>query len=155
MKNLPTNLQEIYLKLTKYCAYQERCTADIYQYLSKYKLTEEDEQTLIECLKKDKFLDDTRFAIQFAVGKFHTKKWGKIKIAYTLRQKQIPDPLIEEALQHISDEEYYQTLQKLIEKSGYDTNDYTQKGKLLRFLYNKGYGCNEIKQVLEDIEDEY
>ncbi|MCS7029676.1 MAG: RecX family transcriptional regulator [Bacteroidia bacterium] len=153
MKHLPQKLQEIYVKLAKYCAYQERCTAEIYQYLNRFELNQLEQETLIEQLKKDKFLDDERFAIQFAVGKFHTKKWGKIKIVYALKQKQISDTCIENALNHIPEQEYYFTLQKLIEKSGYDTQDYVQRAKLLRFLQGKGYAYDEIKQVLNNVDE--
>lgn len=154
MQDLPKPLQEIYVKLARYCAYQERCTQEIYEYLKKYELSEAYEQMLIQKLKQENFLDDERFAVQFAKGKFHVKKWGKIKIRYELKQKYIPDELIENALETIPDEEYYAVLKELIHKSGYDTENYTEKAKLLRYLQGKGYAYDEIKQVLQNI-DEY
>lgn len=151
---LPKPLKEIYLKLTKYCAYQERCIHEIKEYLKKYALSEENENLLIQKLKQDKFLDEERFAQQFAIGKFHTKKWGKIKISYELKRKFIPDEIIETALSSIPDEEYYTVLHQLIQKSGYNTENYAEKIKLLRYLQSKGYSYEEIKQVLQNIDEE-
>lgn len=153
MQDLPKPLQEIYTKLAKYCAYQERCTHEIHEYLKKYELPKKHTEILIEKLEQEKFLDDERFAVQFARGKFRIKKWGKIKIRYELKQKHIPDELIENALESIPDEEYYAVLRELVQKSGYDTENYTEKAKLLRHLQSKGYSYDEIKQVLQDIED--
>jgi regulatory protein len=154
MQDLPKPLQEIYVKLAKYCAYQERCTHEIHEYLKKYGLSKEDEYILTQKLEQDKFLDDKRFAVQFAKGKFHLKKWGKIKIRYELRQKYLSEEHIQNALEHIPDEEYYAVLTTLIEKSGYDTKNYTQKAKLLRYLQGKGYEYDEIRQVLQNIDED-
>lgn len=154
MHDLPKPLQEIYVKLAKYCAYQERCTHEIHEYLKKYELSKTHEQALIQKLEQDKFLDDERFAVQFAKGKFHVKKWGKIKIRHELRQKHISDELIENALETIPDEEYYTVLKELVQKSGYDTENYAEKAKVLRYLQGKGYAYDEIKQVLQNIDED-
>jgi len=153
MKDLPKPLQEIYIKLAKYCAYQERCTHEIQEYLKKYTLSDETEDILIQKLEQDNFLDDERFATQFVLGKFRIKKWGKIKIRYELKQKRISEELIQNALDSIPDEEYYAVLKQLIQKSGYNTQNYSDKVKLLRYLQSKGYDYEEIKQVLTNIDE--
>lgn len=155
MAELPKPLQEIYLKLTKYCVYQERCTHEIREYLKKYELSKEIQERLIDKLREDKFLDDTRFAVQFALGKFHVKKWGKVKIRYELKQKCIADELIQNALDNIPEQEYYTVLAQLIEKSGYNPQNYAEKSKLLRYLQSKGYQYDEIKQVLQNLDDDF
>lgn len=154
MQNLPKPLQEIYNKLARYCAYQERCTYEIHEYLKKYDLSQKEEDALIEQLKKDMFLDDARFAVQFATGKFHVKKWGKVKIRYELKQKHLAEEFIQNALDSIQDEEYYAVLTTLIQKSGYNIQDYGEKVKLLRYLQGKGYEYAEIKAVLQNIDEE-
>ena len=44
---------------------------------------------MFKYLELEKYLDNLRFAISFVHDKFRFNKWGKIKLAYALRQKQV------------------------------------------------------------------
>ena len=92
---------KLLLKLTSYCAYQERCLYDIHQQLNKYELTEEQKEQAIDYLYQEKYLDELRYAQSFTRGKFQFKSWGKNKIKAHLKAKGISDLEIELSLIHI------------------------------------------------------
>lgn len=141
--------QELYAKLAKYCAYQERCTQEVLEYARKLTFKKGALEEALLLLEEDKFLDDARFAISFVLGKFRIKHWGKIKIKYALQQKGIDSTYIEEALTHIDEERYEETLLHLIEKKGLNINDMDEKASLYRFLQSKGYSFSEISAALK------
>ena len=101
-----SNLKTILQKAQAYCAYQERCTHEMTQKLREWKVDEDRIPSIIEELTKEKFLNDLRFTQTFVSSKFRLNKWGKIKLAYELRMKKIPDALISQGLEVISEDEY-------------------------------------------------
>src|SRR5579863_10119378 len=97
-------------KLRNYCDYQERCHQEARDKLYSFGLRKQDVETTIATLIQEDRLNEERFAIQFAGGRFRLKNWGKIKIRYELRQKQVSDYCISRALAALDDETYSHTL---------------------------------------------
>ena len=100
-------------KIKAYCAYQERCHSEVKEKLFSYGLSKNDVEELISKLVVENYLNEERFAIQFAGGKFRIKQWGKTKIRYELRQKQVSGYCIKKALSLIDDSACLETLHKL------------------------------------------
>ena len=68
-----------------------------------------------------------------------------------LRQKEIPEPFIKQALDQIDPEHYYQTCERLIsEKSAMlkETNPYKRKGKLFMYVAQRGFESDLIHRIL-------
>jgi regulatory protein len=103
-------------KVKQYCAYQERCHSEVKEKLFTYGVYGDDADSIISTLIEEDYLNEERFAIAFAGGKFRMKQWGKVKISYELKQKQVSAYCIKKALQSIQAEEYENTLQKLAEQ---------------------------------------
>lgn len=145
-------LREILVNIRKYCAYQDRCTSEVCQKLSDFSLSEEELQVVLTHLREERFLDDLRYAHNFARGKFTYKGWGRQKIRHALRQKDLPAAYIEAALQtEIPQETYRQTLQDLIDKKSAQwahLSRFEQKDKLYRFLLQRGFEADEIRTAL-------
>ena len=142
-------------KLSHYCSYQERTITEAQKKSQAYKdLNAAEANQIIQELIQENFLDQKRYAIAFVRGKFFIKKWGKAKIEHALRNKKIEANLIQEALNHISDEEYTHTLQDLILKKkttlGVRDKTTTQK-KLIKYLLQKGYELELIQDNLQKI----
>ncbi len=92
------------LKVMQYCAYQERCKQELLRKMRDLDVMTEDQEDMLLYLEEEGFWDEARFAVAFAGGKFRVKRWGKIKIAKALRQKGVPQNLIERAFRsEISD----------------------------------------------------
>lgn len=139
-------------KIKHYCAYQERSHSEVKQKLYGYGLRKSDVEELISKLIENNNLNEERFATLFAGGKFRIKKWGRKKIEYELRQKNVSSYCIRIALQEISPEDYLDTATKLAIKkwdSLANENQYTRQGKTSKYLYQKGYETAITSQVLK------
>lgn len=136
------------------CSSQEQCSSHIREKLKIWKVTEEDAAKIIELLQKEKFLDDARYAAFYVRDKYRLNGWGKIKLMYMLRQKEISQELIQEAMEQIDQEEYRQTCERLIsEKSATlkESNQFKRKGKLFRYAAQRGFESDLIHQILSYI----
>src|SRR5690242_15375551 len=97
-------------KLRHYCGYQERCHSEVKAKLYELGVWKKDHDEIISSLIEDNYLNEERFAIQFAGGRFRMKQWGRVKIKYELKQKQVSEYCIKKALQQIPEEDYQRTL---------------------------------------------
>ena len=139
------------------CSKQEQCSHHIREKLKTWNVSYDDAEKIIEMLKKEKFLDDQRYSTFYVRDKFRFNGWGKIKMAVMLRQKGIPEVTIDEALNQIDQERYFQLCHRLIsEKSASlkETNLFKRKGKLFRFAAQRGFESDLIHRILnmEDID---
>src|SRR5687767_5086665 len=57
-------------KIKQFCAYQERCHSEVKEKLYQYGLGKNDVEEIISKLIEDNYLNEERFAIHFAGGKF-------------------------------------------------------------------------------------
>lgn len=135
------------VKAQNLCAQQEKCEFDIRKKLYDWKSKPEDFDDIINDLLNDKFIDEQRYAISFAKEKFRFNKWGKLKIEYSLNQKNIPHNYIKNALAEINETDYdilleNELLKKL--KTIKDTDEYTIKSKLTRYVLSKGFENGKV-----------
>ncbi len=144
------------VKMQSWCAYQERCQHDARQKLYELGLWQEAVENIIVLLIQENFLNEERFATQFARGKFNIKKWGRIKIKQELKQKRISDYCLKKALQQIEEEDYLIALKKLIVKKQLTTtekNIFKLKQKLYAYAASKGYESDLIIDVLKEMNE--
>lgn len=149
-------LQKALARASRYCAEQDRAEFDVRRKLNDWKVPEELHTEIIETLKKEKFIDETRFARTFVRSKFRNNRWGRIKIAYALRQKNIPEDLIAESLKELKDEDYRRTLKELVAKKARtikSDSDYEKKQKVAQSMASKGYETGLIYEVVFSDEE--
>lgn len=134
--------QAVLSAMQRYCAYQERCTDDVWKRLSKEKWVSEKKEQLIQVLREEGFVNDERFAMQYVRSKINQNKWGKMKIRYALQQKRIQSSLIDEVLNAFPDEVYQQMvkdeLQKKLAQLQAEPKE-KQFQKLYRFAASRSY----------------
>jgi len=136
------------------CSRQEQCSSHIREKLNTWKVTAEDAEKIIDLLKREKFLDDLRFATFYVRDKFRFNAWGKIKLTVMLTQKKIPQAVIEEAMKQIDPELYKQTCTRLISEKAAtlnESNQFKRKGKLFRYAAQRGFESDLIHQILSYI----
>ena len=145
------------MKIKNYCAYQERCHSEVRDKLYSLGLHKNDVEAAISNLIEENFLNEERFAILFAGGKFRIKQWGRIKIRYELKQKQVSDYCIKKALHSIDEGEYRKTFNKLLEQQLVrlrgERSIYTRKRKLYDFLKGKGFETDLINPAITRLKD--
>ena len=152
-KNIGT--EKAFQKAKYYCAYQERSHAEVKKKLYGFGLYKNEVEILLSQLIEENYLNEERFAIAFAGGKFRIKQWGKTKIKYELKMRQIGDYNIKKALSQIEEEDYLKTLQKLAAEKlatlKSEKNIFIRKSKLQNYLVGKGYEFNLIGEILNKI----
>ncbi|MGZ8557455.1 MAG: regulatory protein RecX, partial [Chitinophagaceae bacterium] len=84
-------------------------------------------------------------------GKFRIKQWGRVKIKYELKQKQVSDYSIKKALKQINEKDYAAVLKKLAEDkyaSLKNEQPLIRKKKTMDYLLQKGFE-GEMVRVCE------
>ncbi len=138
-------------KLKHYCAYQERCHSEVKEKLYALGVWSKDHDEIIASLIEENYLNEERFAIAFAGGKWRIKQWGRVKIKYELKQKQVSEYCIRKALKQIEEEEYLRVLSELAEEkyASLKNEQYLiRRKKTIDFLVYKGYEHNLIAKAL-------
>lgn len=145
-------------KLRHYCGYQERCHAEVKEKLYSFGLRKQEVEESISQLIEEEYLNEERFAIAFAGGKFRTKHWGRIKIKYELKQKQVSEYCIRRALETIDDEAYQKTIKQLAAKKwksikGEGVNLFVKMSKTKNYLQQRGFEPALIQQALNHLKE--
>lgn len=138
-------------KVKQYCSYRERCHFEVKEALFTMGLTKKEVEMLICRLIEENYLNEERFAIQFAGGHFRQKKWGKVKIIHALRQKRVSEPIIKTAVKEVDGVDYAASLQKLAAakwKSLKGEHYLNRQVKTTAYLLQKGYEGASIQQVI-------
>ena len=154
LKNKLTKEQALE-KIKHYCSYQERCHREVKEKLYSYGLYKNEVEEIIAELIEKNFLNEERFAVQFAGGKFRMKHWGRRKIQYELQQKGVNNFLINIAFKEIDEEDYLKTLQKLARTKWNvlkSENKFVRQSKTNSYLLQKGYEQSLITQVISEIQ---
>ncbi|SFQ51073.1 regulatory protein RecX [Parafilimonas terrae] len=148
-------LQSALEKAKHYCAYQERCHSEARDKLYSLGLHRNEVEQLLTQLIEENYLNEERFAIAYAGGKFRIKQWGKEKIKYALRQKRISDYCIRKALSSIPNTDYNKTFNTVAGKKlatlKSEKNIFIKKRKIKDFLQQRGFELKLINDYLKEI----
>ena len=147
--------EQAFQKARHYCGYQERCHAEVKEKLYSFGLWKTDVEILLSRLIEENYLNEERFAQQFAGGKFRIKQWGRVKIKYALKQKQVSEYCIKKALSAIPEMDYTRTLQKLFDQKlktlRSEKNVFIKKRKLQDHLLQKGFESRLVSGLLSKL----
>jgi len=92
-------------KARHYCGYQERSHAEVKEKLYSFGLRRQEVDETLSQLIEDDYLNEERFACQFAGGHFRMKHWGRVKIRHELKQRQVGEYNIKKAIASIDEAE--------------------------------------------------
>ena len=113
------SLENLYAKISRYCAYQERSSGEVRQKLRLLGADSQTAQKLLQRLADDNFINEERFARAYVRGKFRINGWGRLKIKNGLRAKGVDENLIRTALaEEINEKEYAALLQRTVTEKG-------------------------------------
>lgn len=145
-------------RLRVLCSRREYSSADMLkkaaEYLARYDceaaLIPQAAADILSSLRKDRYVDDLRYASAFARDKAGIAGWGQMKIRYSLSVKGIPDDVISEALGNIDSDSAGARLEKIAEvKLKSLEGDPQWKLKLLKFILGRGYSYPEAAKAVE------
>lgn len=135
-------------KLQDMCARAERSEGELREKMRGWGVNGNDSNEIIASLRRDRYVDDARFASAYARDKMRFSHWGKRKIAQGLAAKRVARDIVADALSQLDDEEYSQALEHVLEaklKSMPDAlSDYEHRAKLYKFLLSRGFESSLI-----------
>lgn len=142
------------VKLAAYCSKAERAEYDVRRKLSLWEIDQDAASRIIDRLKKENYINEERFCRCFIKDKLYFNKWGKRKIAFELKKKQISEQTIDRCLAEFETDDFEESLLKILKtkaKSVKAKDDYDKKNKLIRFALGRGYSYELIKKCLTKI----
>lgn len=138
-------------KARHFCDYQERCIHEVREKLKTWKARPDVIEQLIVKLENEGYIDEDRYVRAFALGKLRHNKWGRNKIIFALRQKKIPELIIQIGLQEIDSEEYLHALRAVISAKHIDETDaHKRKAKLAQYAIQKGFQPSLVWKVINE-----
>jgi len=106
----------------------------------------------IEGLVRDNLVSDERFCESMINSRLN-RGHGPIKVRYELRNKGVPEHVVEKIMEQLSPD-WYQSLAGLIEKkyAGQLSRTPAERVKQVRFLCSRGFPHEMIYSVIQDAE---
>ncbi len=146
--------EQAQVKIARWCAYQERSQQEVRDKLYDYGLHKAQVEMLLSSLITDGFLNEERFAIAFAGGKFRILGWGKVKIKLALKQKKVSDYCIRKAIQQIDDNAYLKKLNQVVQKRSKEEKEkdpFKRNYKLAQYAISRGFESDLVGDVIGDL----
>lgn len=150
----PLTFEQARQKVLRYCAYQERSHQEVKNKLYELGLYSSDVDEMLSYLITEGFLNEERYAKLFAGGKFRVKQWGRIKIVHALEGKGLSKNCIRLGLKEIDEDDYQQTLKKLISSKLSEVgreNPFVTRDKVSKSLILKGYEPDLVWKMLKTL----
>ena len=139
-------------KAERYCANEEQCKTSVRKKLCDWGVSVDLSNKIVNKLVEEGFIDERRYAKAYCSSKLRHQKWGRLKVIYQLRSKQIPPKFITDALLDIPDEEYRGILRSVADEkwATYDPKETLtrKRSKLSTFLASRGFESPEIQNLL-------
>ena len=143
-------MEKVLDRMRNLCSRREYCRSDIMKkVVSALDGDREKAEKVMEILVAEKYIDEFRYASAFARDKSAISGWGETKIRYMLSSKGVPREIIDKALEEIDESKAMTRLEKLMENKYRSLKDDPQcRLKMLRFGLGRGYGYDEVSEVL-------
>ena len=152
-KNISYTPLQALPKIQHFCAYQERCHAEVIDKLYSFGLNKKDIDQIVTQLIEDNYLNEERFARSFVNDKFRFNKWGRTKIEYQLKAKKVSAYNIKSGMKAIDEYDYLKLLEKeannKLESLHKEKNVRTKNAKVFQYLLGRGFESNLISEVLK------
>ncbi|MCD8386201.1 MAG: RecX family transcriptional regulator [Bacteroidales bacterium] len=143
------------IRLETLCAKAEHCESEMRKKLAQWGVSARDANEIIEHLKRNKFVDDNRFAQAYVIDKMRFARWGKRKIAMGLRTKGIHSDVMQQALASLPQQEYADILRALmVAKAKSDPQmvlTFEGRTRLYRFALQRGFEPELISQCIKQL----
>lgn len=136
------------------CARSEQSSGDMRGKLVKWGLGSSDTDQVLSQLIEQGFINDERYARAFVKDKFSFNGWGRVKIAYQLRQKGIPNDFITDALTVIDEDQYRQRLIDLLSAKWRSVNHNDARAAwaaMMRFAASRGFETAIAAQCVKQV----
>lgn len=136
----------------RYCTAAEHCRSEVMAMLERHQADATSICRILELLEKERFIDENRYAKAFVHDKLSFARWGRIKISYALRQKRIPEKIIEDAISSIDPDDYMAALGSVadsFQRSVKGATDYERNMYLRKRICSRGFEPSLVNRFLK------
>ena len=154
-KAKPIDSGMVLQKIQYFCSYQERCIRETEEKLKDWAIQKKLIPSIIGQLLKEGYINEERFAKVYSGGKFRVNKWGRQKIEFELKLKNVPEEMIRKGIEEIDEEDYRRVLRDLILKKQKEIKpekDLNIREKIITFVQGKGYEMEMILTALKELK---
>lgn len=141
-------------QIAAYCSKAERCEWDVRRKLQAWELTDEEIARIVKRLKAERFLSNERFCRSFINDKLKFNKWGKTKIVFELKKRNIPQSVYQPVLDELEDESFNEQLEQILTsklRTVKGKDDYDRRNKLIRFALGRGFSMDAIIKAVNKL----
>ncbi len=143
----PGDLRERALRLL---ARREHSRAELARKLGQAGFAVENIAPMLDEFEAKNWLSDRRFAESYVAD--HRARTGSVKLAYDLRQRGVPDSIVEAVLSDYRDSELERAREVWQKKFGTPPADAAEKAKQIRFMLSRGFAQEIIQKTLRATE---
>lgn len=152
--------EEAQLKMETLCSRSEQAASDIKLKLFRMGMSGEIINNIIESLKENRFIDETRYARSFANDKLRFSGWGPNKIKGALFLKKIPTQIIMEVIGALDPEIVEASLMKAAfsKAKGLDLTcegreGYNNRKRLYIYLIGRGFSSSDANRAVKKMKE--
>lgn len=136
----------------RFLASREHSARELAAKLKPYAEETDDIESLIQWLQEKGFLSEERFAETYA--RHRAARYGSRKILYDLQNHQLPSSVMQEITETLEETELQRAFALWERKFGKPPETLPEKAKQIRFLQQRGFPGNIIRQVIKgDLPD--
>ncbi len=149
----PLSPQAALVKLQDLCARSEQCSHEVLTKLNKWAIGETTARKILALLKRDRYVDDRRYAEAFVRDKVVFNRWGRVKIRLALIAKKVDRDIIDVALATVDTDEYTAALRQVLRAKALsmtETDSYESRTKLLRYAVSRGFEVSEVVRWIKN-----
>lgn len=150
----PKSPEQALSSLMRLCARAEKSSGDARRLMHGWGLAPVDIERVLERLKRDRFIDDARYAAAFVREKCSLNGWGSYKIRVALQRKGVARELIDAALAAIDPGQSREQLRLRLERklrSLKGGTPYERRTKLMRYGLSLGYDFEAVGVVVSRV----
>jgi len=143
----PGELRERALRLL---ARREHSRAELARKLEQAAFVASDIDSLLDEFEEKNWLSDHRFAESYVAD--HRARSGSIKLAYELRQRGVPDSIIEAVISDNRDSELSRAREIWRKKFDAAPENAAETARQIRFMQSRGFTSEVIRQTLSNLD---
>ena len=143
----PGELRERALRLL---ARREHSRAELARKLEHAGFVASDIHSLLDEFEEKKWLSDRRFAESYVAD--HRARSGSVKLAYELRQRGVPDSIIEAVISDNRDSELSRAREIWRKKFDAAPENAAETARQIRFMQSRGFTSEVIRQTLSNLD---
>lgn len=138
----------------QYLARREYSRFELARKLQPYLEPGEEEalEALLQEFQVKGWLSDERFTEQMVHAR--QKKFGALRIRHELREKGVPEALIDQAMPDVRAQELAHAREIWARKFGHPASDAQERARQVRFLQSRGFSLDTVMKVVGQKDEE-